>query len=344
MRKFIAALVLLLAIVFLLTRFAELNQILAVLERGNLLYLGLALLVEAVWLTNLSAFYQSVYQVFGMLESRLHMFKLVSAAYFLTVVAPSAGLSAMAVYLADAQRRGRSTGKVTVAAVLYVWFEQIGTLSIVVVGLAELARRNHLHWAEITASLVLLAGALIIGLLLYLGIESTHQLSLTLAWAVRVINRALRPVLQHDYLQEARAYSFSAELAEGLAVMRDNPRWIIWPLLFSLVNKALLLIVLALCFLAFKVPLDASTLVCGLSIAQLFLIVSPTPAGIGIVEGILAVTLGGLGVRLDNATVVAIAYRFFSFWIPLLVGSITFRMLGQKIPAAVQLEPGHDPD
>ncbi|HEX9018214.1 MAG TPA: lysylphosphatidylglycerol synthase transmembrane domain-containing protein [Anaerolineaceae bacterium] len=344
MRKFIAALVLLLAIVFLLTRFAELNQILAVLERGNLLYLGLALLVEAVWLTNLSAFYQSVYQVFGMLESRLHMFKLVSAAYFLTVVAPSAGLSAMAVYLADAQRRGRSTGKVTVAAVLYVWFEQIGTLSIVVVGLAELARRNHLHWAEITASLVLLAGALIIGLLLYLGIESTRQLSLTLAWAVRVINRALRPVLQHDYLQEARAYSFSAELAEGLAVMRDNPRWIIWPLLFSLVNKALLLIVLALCFLAFKVPLDASTLVCGLSIAQLFLIVSPTPAGIGIVEGILAVTLGGLGVRLDNATVVAIAYRFFSFWIPLLVGSITFRMLGQKIPAAVQLEPGHDPD
>lgn len=344
MRKFIAALVLLLAIVFLLTRFAELNQILAVLERGNLLYLGLALLVEAVWLTNLSAFYQSVYQVFGMLESRLHMFKLVSAAYFLTVVAPSAGLSAMAVYLADAQRRGRSTGKVTVAAVLYVWFEQIGTLSIVVVGLAELARRNHLHWAEITASLVLLAGALIIGLLLYLGIESTRQLSLTLAWAVRVINRALRPVLQHDYLQEARAYSFSAELAEGLAVMRDNPRWIIWPLLFSLVNKALLLIVLALCFLAFKVPLDASTLVCGLSIAQLFLIVSPTPAGIGIVEGILAVTLGGLGVRLDNATVVAIAYRFFSFWIPLLVGSITFRMLGQKIPAAVQLEPNHDPD
>src|SRR5512133_2727434 len=107
MRKLLVALVLLLAVLFLLTRFAELNQVIGVLQRGNLVYLGLALLVEAGWIFNLSTFYQSIYQAFGMREKRIHMLKLVTAAYFLTVVAPSAGLSAIAVYLADAKHRGR---------------------------------------------------------------------------------------------------------------------------------------------------------------------------------------------------------------------------------------------
>lgn len=346
MKKFLIALVLLLGVLFLITRFTEINQILAVLGRGNLLYLGLALLVEAVWIYNLGAFYQSLYHVLGMLEGRLHMIRLVTAANFLTVIAPSAGLSAIAVYLTDAQNHGRSTAKVTVAAVLYVWFEYIGTLSISMLGLAELSSLNHLHWPEIAASLVLLAGALIIGLLLYLGLRSSRLLEKTLAWAIRVIDRVLRPLLHRNYIQEERATLFSTELAEGLSILRNNPRWIVWPLLFTLTNKALLLIVMALCFLAFKVPLDVGTLVIGVSITQLFLIVSPTPAGVGVVEGILAVTLNGLGVYLQDATVITLAFRFFSFWIPLLVGSLTFRLVGKKIRPAdpALMETSHDTD
>jgi uncharacterized protein (TIRG00374 family) len=109
-------------------------------------------------------------------------------------------------------------------------------------------------------------------------------------------------------------------------------------------NKALLLLILALCFLAFEVPLEIGTLIAGLSIAQLFLIVSPTPAGIGIVEGILAVSLKTLGIPLSDAAVVAVAYRGFSFWTPLLVGMLTFRILdhSQKTPIPNLVLP--DPD
>lgn len=329
MRKLLVALALLLGVLFILTRFAELNEVLAALQRGNLVFLSLGLLVEAAWIYNLSAFYQSVFKVLGIEEKRTYLVKLVTAAYFITVVAPSGGLSAIAVYIAYAKRRGLSTAKVTVACVLYVWFEYIGTLIISMIGLAELARLNHLHWAEVTASLILLGGALIIGLLLYLGMRSTRQLSQTLAWMARAVNAVLRPILRRDYLQRERAFSFSAELAEGMSALRNNPRWASRPLLFTLANKALLMIVLLVSFLAFKVPVDGSTLVAGLSIAHLFLIVSPTPAGIGIVEGILAVALSSLGVALSNATVVTLTYRGLSFWVPLLVGMVTFRVLDQ---------------
>jgi len=65
MRKLLVALALQLGVIFILTRFAELNNILAVFQRGNLVFLGLALLAQAAWIYNLSAFYQSVYQVLG---------------------------------------------------------------------------------------------------------------------------------------------------------------------------------------------------------------------------------------------------------------------------------------
>ncbi len=340
MRKLLIAIILLLGVLFVLTRFTELQDILEVLRRGSFLFLGLAFLVQAGWIYNLGAFYQAVYKIFDMKETRFHMIQLVTAANFLTIIAPSAGLSAIAIFLTDARRHGRSTAKVTVASVLYVWFEYIGTLTVLVFGLAELAHRNDLHWAEITASIILLAGALGLSLLIYLGMKSASALGATLAWMARAVNWVARPFLHRDYLHVERAYTFSSEVAEGIAVLRGHPRWIYKPLLLALLNKALLLCVLFLSFQAFRVPVNPGTLVAGLSIAHLFLIVSPTPAGIGIVEGILAVALNSLGIRLEDATVVTIAYRGFSFWLPFLVGLVTFRLLSHSRPA---VEPAVEP-
>jgi uncharacterized protein (TIRG00374 family) len=328
MRKFLGALALMLGVYFMLTRFAELNKVVEVLQRGSLIFLGLALLVEAVWIYNLGTFYQSIYRVLGMQVRRWHVIRLVTAGYFLSVVAPSAGLSSMAVYIDDAKRHGRSMAKVTVATILYIWFEYVGTFSIALLGMAELSSRRDLHWSEITASLVLLGGALGIGLMLYLGMHSANALGKMLAFLTRLVNAVVRPFIHRDYLQESRAYAFSIELTEGVAVLRENPRWIFWPLLFTIVNKALLIALLACCFSAFGVEVDLGTLIAGHSIAHVFLIVSPTPGGIGFVEGVLALSLASLGVPLGDATVVTLAYRAFSFWVPFFFGMVMFRSLG----------------
>jgi glycosyltransferase 2 family protein len=332
MRKLIGILALLLGVFFFLSRFAELQAIWAVIQRGRLVYIGLALLVEIFWIYNLSAFYQSVFQVLGMEENRWHLIKLVTAANFLTVVAPSAGLSGIAIFIADAKRKGRSTAKVTVAGALYVWFEYIGTLAIVTMGLGVLALRGNLHWSEITAAMLLLSGALGMGLLLYLGMQSAEALGKALAWMARVVNLILKPLLRREYLQVERAHTFANEVAEGISALRNHPRWAVKPLFFALLNKAILLFVLFLCFRAFDVTVGISTLVAGLAIAHLFLIISPTPAGIGIVEGILAVVLSTMGIPRQDAAVVTIAYRGFSFWLPLLAGMISFRLISHAQP------------
>jgi len=199
-----------------------------------------------------------------------------------------------------------------------------------------LSHRNNLNWTEITASLILWAGALGVGLLIFLGMESTRALSFALTLMARAVNFFVRPFIHREYLSVERAHSFSEEIGEGLSALKANPRWVVWPLLYALNNKALLMIILGLSFMAFKVPIDVGTLVAGLGIAQLFLIVSPTPAGIGIVEGILAVALSTLDVPISDATVVTLAYRGFSFWVPFLVGMFTIRMI-ERTPNGMKL-------
>jgi uncharacterized protein (TIRG00374 family) len=84
-------------------------------------------------------------------------------------------------------------------------------------------------------------------------------------------------------------------------------------------------------FLDFRVPYSLGTLIAGFSIAYLFLIISPTPSGIGIVEGILPLALNSLSVAWEDAVVVTLAYRAVTFWLPLGVGGLSFRLLQRQV-------------
>ena len=96
---------------------------------------------------------------------------------------------------------------------------------------------------------------------------------------------------------------------------------------YRLLGKALLMGVLVCSFLAFDVPFSAGTIVGGFSIGYLFLIVSPTPSGIGVVEGVMALALASLRVVWSQAVIVTLVYRAITFWVPLGVGALAFRKL-----------------
>jgi phosphatidylglycerol lysyltransferase len=80
-------------------------------------------------------------------------------------------------------------------------------------------------------------------------------------------------------------------------------------------------------FLAFHEPVGIGVLVAGYAMGMLFWIVSITPQGIGIVEGMMALVYTSLGVPAAQATVVALAFRGLTFWLPLLIGFILLRQV-----------------
>jgi glycosyltransferase 2 family protein len=335
MRKFVLAVIGLLAVTLVIFSFTELQDVLATLQQAHPWFLALALVVQAGWFFVLGWTFQSIYRILGLRESRRRLTLLAAASAFVSIVTPSAGVGGLALFLADARTRGHASGKVTVAGALYLLLDEAAFLCVLALGIVVLIRRNHLGPGEITASLILLAIASVLAFLLYLGYRSTEVLGDTLARIARAVNRILAPIIHREYLSEGRAHAFAAEVAEGLASLPEKPGSLIQPFVLSLLNKAMLMAVLICSFLSFDVPFSAGTIVGGFAIGYLFLIVSPTPQGIGVVEGVMAIALRTLRVELSQAVIITLAYRGITFWLPMAVGALAFRSLeteGAKMP------------
>jgi uncharacterized protein (TIRG00374 family) len=184
-----------------------------------------------------------------------------------------------------------------------------------------------LNTAEIIAAGFLLLIALADGTMLFLGYRSSEQLGRLLAWLSRLVNRILAPFFHRDLLKVENAYHFASEVAEGISTIRGSHKNLIWPFLFTLNNKALLICVLAFSFLALNTPFSTGTLVGGFSISYLFFYASPTPSGVGFVEGILPVALNTLLVPFTNAVLITLLFRTMTLWFPLVIGAVAFRIL-----------------
>ncbi len=335
MKKFILAVVLFLTVAFIITRVAEMQAIVATLRRGDWRFLLTALILVGVWLINIAASYRAIYQAIGLAVTTENLLPVAVAANFLNIVAPTAGMSGMAVFVAEAHRRNYSPGRAAIAGALYILFDYAAFLCVLAVGLFVLFRRNDLKAGEIIASAILVIMASCIAALIYLGMRSAVRLGKALSWLARHINRLLYPILHREYLSERRAHEFAYEAAEGLRELKREPKNLALPVFLALSKQALLITILLLSFLAFQVPVSIGTVIAGFSIGYLFLIISPTPNGLGVVEGILTLVLSSMYVPISASAVITIAYRGFTFWTPLFIGLIAFRWLGQgkKIPA-----------
>jgi hypothetical protein len=327
MRKFLIALVLMIGAFFIIAHFAQVQAIVETIQRGDWRYLTFALIVELTWVLNLAASFRAIYHALGMDEDIKQFILMATAANFINVVAPSAGMGGLAIFISRARQRNHPVARATVAGALFILFDYIGILCILALGLIALIRRNRLNSSEIVASIIIASIALGLIILLYLGMRSERELGQALAWLARQVNCLVRPFLHREYLSEQRAYTFAHDAAEGIRLLREKPHNLLLPFALGLTNKVYMLSVFFLMFLAFKVPLSPGTLVAGFSIGYLFTIVSPTPAGIGIVEPALTLALRSMYVPLGAAAVVTLSYRGFTFWLPLLIGMLSVRFL-----------------
>ncbi len=330
MRRFLTALVLLLAVYLIIARFTEVQQIVVTVVTGNWWWLGLGLLLQFTWLVNIALLYRAVYGLLGLRASLIQLLPLAITSNFVNTAAPSGGVGGVAIFISDARQNGASPARVTIASVLYLLFDYFGFLCVLAFGLVILFVRNHLTWAEIVASGILLGTALFLAALFALGISAPQQLERVLIGVTRTINWLLRPLLRRPYLSEARASEFAGEAALGLAALRTDWRNYLLSAGLSLLGKAILIGILFVCSFAFQVSGEAGTIVAGFCIAYLFTIVSPTPSGIGVVEGALTIGLSSMGLSLGAATVITLAYRGLTFWLPFVYGFVTMRVLEDR--------------
>ncbi|MBN1304754.1 MAG: flippase-like domain-containing protein [Anaerolineales bacterium] len=327
MKKFIVSLIFFLGITLIILSFSELKETVQILQGGNFWFVGLAFGVEFIWVFFTGLTYRSIYKLLDMKESGWHLMLVAVAANFVNNVTPAAGMGGTALYIQNGVRRGHPPGKVTAASALYVLLDFSSFLCVLALGLVVLIRRNDIQIGEVIASLILLTITSTLAFLMILGIHSSQDLGRVLAWAARGINHIVRPIIKREYLSKERAHEFAAEIADGLTALRVNRQNLFKPLVFALIGKGLLISILTLIFLGFSIPFSSGTIVGGFSIGYLFMIVSPTPSGVGFMEGALVLALTSLRVKYSNAVVVMLVYRAITFWMPIGLGAPAFRYL-----------------
>lgn len=74
-------------------------------------------------------------------------------------------------------------------------------------------------------------------------------------------------------------------------------------------------------------------------VAQMLAQIPLTPGGLGFVEAGLTGTLALVGVATGDAVLATLAYRLFSYWLPIPVGGFTYWLFRRRYPGSVTVEP-----
>ncbi len=330
-RNVLVWIALVMAVAFIAVSITELQNIANALSRGNWLFLVLAFVLQVLVLFNNAETYRSLFRLVGVEESWRHLFFLSTALTFVNLIAPSGGVGGVAVFIDSAKQRGQSPAKSMVVGILYAIYEYITLLMVVFLGFVTLIRRNQfsggMSGGEITAAVLLLAATIGFGLILNIGYRSAERLGNLLARFARLVNRLLFRFTRKEVWSPENAHILALEVGEGVSAIEQSKGRLLRPFLFALANKILLILLLTSIFIAFNVDFSLGTVVAGFGFCQLFFYVSPTPAGIGVVETLFPVILSLLRVPLASGLLVTLLYRGITVWLSFGIGFWSFRKL-----------------
>ncbi len=333
--------------VFLLGHFAQGEALLRTLKRGQPLWIGVAIWLQLGTLANQTSFYQALYASLDLPIHWRDLWPNVLAGHFLNVVTPSAGLGGTALLMNDARLRGFDMGRAALANTLYfalnfVWFGVLLMLS-----LAFLSRRHELLPAESAAAATLFTVlALAAFALIFLAVRPRTFLRV-LENAGQRINVMSQKMVHRALFPTTEIVHFIEGFGASVRQLQGSHTKLLRPILHAILVDSLEIAVLAACFQAFPavIPhlhhhataITLPLLVIGYSIGTLFLVVSVTPQGLGVVEGVMTAVFASLGVPIERAAVAVLAYRGLSFWMPLWIGFLALRWTTNSQPNLANL-------
>jgi len=303
-------------------RWGEVQTLGQTLRTGKWQWVAVALALQTLAILNQPALYQSLYEMLGLRIRWREIAPIVWAGHFVNVATPSAGLGGTALLLADGKRRGFPTSRVALANTLYFGFNFVWFAILLAFGLWALRAKGELKPFEVAAATTLFA--VLSGILVGLVASSTWigLLENCLTAIARFLNKIAAPVAKREVWPIESARYVALEAREAMAALAKAKGQLGRPIFHTFWVDALEIGVLGACILAFPGAgsIGFASLVAAYAIATLFLVVSVTPQGLGVVEGVLGAMLVSFGAPIGRAALIVIAFRGLSFWLPLAWG------------------------
>ena len=326
-RRWIFWILVVLFVWVVISRLSEIKKLADTLLAGQWQWVAVAALSQVVYYIIYTALYQSAFLTVGVKSRLSELLPITFASIFMNVAAPSGGASSAALFADDAAKRGQSAARAAVGTLLVLVADFSAFLVVLLVGMIYLFANHDLKFYESIAAVFLLV--IIGGLtaLLLLGLWRQQWLQSLLARVQRLANRIARMIKRPDFLDDAWVEKNTAEFTEAAMAITAQPGMLLRTVGIAFAAHLVDLTSLFVLFLAFHQKVHFGVLVAGYSMGILFWVVSIAPQGIGVVEGMMTLVFTSLGVPIERATVISLAFRGLTFWLPLGIGFVVLRRL-----------------
>ncbi|MCC6146314.1 MAG: lysylphosphatidylglycerol synthetase family protein [Anaerolineaceae bacterium] len=309
------------------TQFAEIEKLVLTASGGHIGWLVLAMVFQLFYYSLYSNVFRKAMRMLGVVLPWWIMLPSTFASMFVNVVAPLGGASGVAVFVDQAIRRKQSPARTAAGAMLALISDFSAFSLILITGLTFLFYYKDLKIYEVIAAALLLILTILMTSTLLLGLWNPALLRKLLEWAHRFARVLFgwfsRPSpLTPDWIDK----TFDDFVGIGEAI-RSSPKDLGKLFLVSFAAYSMDLVSLWMIFRAFGQVVHFGVLVAGFSMGILFWVITITPQGIGLVEGMMALVYTSLGVPANLATVIALTFRGLTFWLPFFLGFIFLQVL-----------------
>ncbi len=144
-----------------------------------------------------------------------------------------------------------------------------------------------------------------------------------------------------------RTTALLGKVADRITVLINNRRTLWWAFTWAGLNWLFDAACLWVFIWSFGHVISPIDLLVAYGLANILAAIPITPAGLGVIEGVLIPTLVGFGVPHSQAILAVIAYRLINFWIPIPIGGISYASLEWRRDGAsgkTVIENGPAPD
>jgi uncharacterized protein (TIRG00374 family) len=324
LRAAIVFLIIVVALFLILPRLAGQKHALALVREASVPLLIAAVLVEAASLVFYSLLFRRLlgllrYPVDLGLALRINLAGLAAAHLF-----SAGGVGGAALTYRVLQKRGMPHSIVLIAVIFQNAFAYSVLFLLFGVGLAILLIRGQANDFALA-----FAATLVILLLVLAGYGFwllNHPSSLRRR-ARQVLDLLARRIRRLQQISHARLDEWLDGVIEGWRRLRKDGRRHVRTLGQASGYWAFDIACLALVLLAFGQHVSVDALLIAYPVGNVVGAFSPTPGGLGAVEGVLIGLLVGFGLTPSAAVAVVLVYRLINFWLPIPVGLGTYLSL-----------------
>ncbi len=305
-----------------ISRFSQIKNLYDSLLQGQWQWVIVAILLQVLYFSLYSEIYHSAFMTVGVQSQLGELIPVTFSAMFMNVAVPIGGASGASLFVDDATRRGQSGARATVGTLLVLISDFSAFTLILIVGVIYLITHQNFKFYEAITAFILLVVIGVMTSFLLMGLWRPQALRRFMNFARRVANRIAHLFKRPDVLDESWVERNTGEFTEAAIAIAAQPALLLRTVATAFAAHTVNLATLFALFLAFHQRVHFGVLVAGYAMGILFWVISITPQGIGVVEGMMTLVFASLGVPIERATIIALTFRGMTFWLPMAIGFV----------------------